>query len=175
MPDPFREPVSLSDPDPAWHRQYVAEAARIGTALTAAAPTIEHIGSTSIPLRGKPTIDIQVAVEESHRACAVATLEELGYRHHGEGGVPGRAYLTRRSAGRPRVNVHIFAASDSRLDDNRAIRDYLRAHPDVAREYVTSKERALERGRRDLLSYSHAKGERVAAIREAACRWAQRP
>jgi dephospho-CoA kinase len=68
MPDPFREPVSLSDPDPAWRRQYVAEAARISAALTTVAPTIEHIGSTSIPLRGKPIIDIQVAVEESHRA-----------------------------------------------------------------------------------------------------------
>ena len=67
VPDPFREPVSLSDVDAAWPQQYTEAAARIAAALAVLRPTIEHIGSTSVPLRGKPIVDIQVAVEESDR------------------------------------------------------------------------------------------------------------
>jgi GrpB-like predicted nucleotidyltransferase (UPF0157 family) len=173
MCDPFREPVSLSAVDPEWSRQYAEQAARIADVLGALAPTIEHIGSTSVPLRGKPIIDIQVAVEEASLARAIVALEELGYRHHGQGAVPGREYLTSRPVQGPSVNVHVFAGHSSLLRDNRIIRDYLRAHPDAAREYVSSKEKALEEGHTDLRAYSHAKAQRVAAIREAAYRWAR--
>ena len=172
MSDPFREPVSLSDADAEWPQQYAEAAARIAEALAALGPTIEHIGSTSIPLRGKPIVDILVAVQESDRARAIEALVALGYRHHGRGGVPGRDYLTRRAADGPPVNVHVFAADSQLLADNRMIRDYLRAHPDAAYEYVRSKERALEQGHTDLRSYSHAKREGIAAVREAAYRWA---
>ena len=172
MSDPFRELVSLSDADAAWPQQYAEAAARIAEALALLDPTIEHIGSTSVPLRGKPIVDIQVAVEASHRASAIAALEALGYHHHGQGGVPGRDYLTSRPVHGPPVNVHVFAAQSPLLADNRIIRDYLRAHPDAAYEYARSKDKALEQGHTDLRSYSHAKSECIAAVREAAYRWA---
>jgi len=160
--------VSLPDFDREWSRQYAEQAARIADVLGTLAPTIEHIGSTSVPLRGKPIIDIQVAVEEASLARAIVALEELGYRHHGQGAVPGREYLTSRPVQGPSVNVHVFARDSSLLRDNRIIRDYLRAHPHAAREYVRSKEKALEQGHTDLRAYSHAKAQCVAAIREAA-------
>ena len=114
-------------------------------------------------------------MEESDRASAIATLEALGYRHHGQGGVAGRDYLTSRPVDGPPVNVHVFAAQSPLLADNQIIRDYLRAHPEAAREYVRSKGTALEQGHTDLRSYSHAKGECIAAVREAAYRWAHAP
>ena len=83
------------------------------------------------------------------------------------------AFLTSRGADRPPVNVHVFAANDSLLDDNRAIRDYLQRTLTSRASTSACQENALEKGHRDLLSSSHANGERVAAIREAACRWAQ--
>ena len=173
MSDPFREPVSLADADAEWPQQYAEAAARIAAALAVLGPTVEHIGSTSVPLRGKPIVDIQVAVEASDRASALAALEALGYHHHGQDGVPGRDYLTSRPVHEPPVNVHVFAAQSPLLADNRNIRDYLRAHPDAASEYVRSKDEALEQGHTDLRSYSHAKRECIAAIREAADRWAR--
>jgi GrpB-like predicted nucleotidyltransferase (UPF0157 family) len=169
--DPFREPVSLSDVDAAWPQHYAEAAARIAGALTALRPAIDHIGSTSVPLRGKPIVDIQVAVAASNRASAIAGLEALGYRHHGEGGVPDRDYLTSRPVHGPPVNVHVFAADSPLPADNRLIRDYLRTHPDAAGEYVRSKERALEQGHTDLRTYSHAKREAIAAVRAAGRRW----
>jgi GrpB-like predicted nucleotidyltransferase (UPF0157 family) len=173
MSDPFREPVSLSDVDPEWSQQYAEAAAPIAEALADLEPTIEHIGSTSVPLRGKPIIDIQVAVEESDRAAAIAALEALGYGHHGHGGVTGRDYLTSRPVPGPPVNVHVFAAQSPLLADNRIIRDYLRTHPEAAYEYVRNKDKALEQGHTDLRSYSRAKRDGIAAVREAACRWAR--
>jgi GrpB-like predicted nucleotidyltransferase (UPF0157 family) len=71
------------------------------------------------------------------------------------------------------IQKRVFAAGNSLSDDNRMIRDYLRAHPAAAREYEQVKERAVEQGHVDLLSYSHAKGAHVAAIREAAYAWSR--
>jgi hypothetical protein len=42
--DPFQEHVELAEPDPVWAERYAQEAALIAGAL-------EHIGSTSVPLR----------------------------------------------------------------------------------------------------------------------------
>jgi GrpB-like predicted nucleotidyltransferase (UPF0157 family) len=174
MPDPFREHVELAETDPAWPEQYAEEAARIEQALARLAPDVEHIGSTSVPLRAKPIIDIQVAVAKQHVAAAIVALRGLGYAHHGQGGVPGREYLTRRPSEGPAVNVHVFPSDNPLVSDNRMIRDYLRAHPEAAAEYATAKQRAVEQGHVDLLTYSDAKRSHVAALRDAAVAWARR-
>ena len=175
MSGAFRESVSLADPDPDWPRQYAAEATLIERELAALDPVVEHIGSTAVPLRAKPIIDIQVAVREPDVPSAVDALRGLGYEHHGQGAVPGRQYLIKRPAQGPAFNVHVFAAGNPLLRDNRMIRDYLREHPTAAREYERIKQSAVEQGHVDLLSYSDAKGAHVAAVREAAHAWARRP
>ena len=174
MSDAFSEPVSLVGPDPQWAGQYAAEAALIERELTAFDPLIEHIGSTAVPLRAKPIIDIQVAVREPDVSLTVHALSALGYEHHGQGGVRGREYLVKRPAQGPAVNVHVFAAGNPLLNDNRMIRDYLREHPTAAREYEQIKHRAVEQGHVDLRSYSRAKAAHVAAVREAAYAWTRR-
>jgi GrpB-like predicted nucleotidyltransferase (UPF0157 family) len=171
--DAFREGVALAEPDPDWPSHYAVEAERIERALAAFDPLVEHIGSTAVPLRAKPIIDIQVVVRERDVPVALDALRGLAYEHHGQGGVPGREYLIKRPVQGPAVNVHVFAAGNSLSDDNRMIRDYLRAHPAAAREYEQVKERAVEQGHVDLLTYSHAKGAHVAAIREAAYAWSR--
>jgi GrpB-like predicted nucleotidyltransferase (UPF0157 family) len=170
--DPFLEPVLLADVDLEWADAFAFEAARIEAVLECA--SIEHIGSTAVPLRGKPIVDVQVVVDESRRAESVAALEALGFEWHGQGGVPGREYLTRRGGEEPDVNVHVFAAGDPVAEDNVALRDYLRVHRAVAREYVAVKEGALAAGHDDLLAYSDAKRAFVVALRDAARRWRDR-
>lgn len=171
MADAFLEPVSLADPDPGWASRYAVEAGRIERALSDFRPAVEHIGSTSVPLRAKPIIDIQIAVPEDEVLHAVEALAGLGYEHHGSGGVPGRDYLITRAEEGFAFNIHLFGTGNSLLNDNRMIRDYLRAHPDAVREYERIKQRAVEQGHTDLAAYSHAKGGHVAAIREAAYFW----
>ncbi len=163
MPDPFREPVALSDPDPAWATAYARLAAELAPTIDG---TLEHIGSTAVPLRAKPIIDIQLATGD--RARAIAALERLGFTHHGEGGIPGRAYLTRRTP--PAVNVHVFATGNPLLEANRAIRDHLRSHPGAARAYAAAKDAALAAGHDDLMTYSGAKAATIAEIKADALR-----
>jgi GrpB-like predicted nucleotidyltransferase (UPF0157 family) len=170
MADPLLEPVVLSDPDPPWAAQAAAAAADLARVLKGLVPRIEHIGSTSVPIRGKAIIDLQIAVKPADIAEAVTRIERLGYQHHGDAGVPGRQYMTRRCAGRPSINVHVFARGNTLLEDNRLIRDYLRAHPDAAQTYVAAKDEAVAQGHSDLRSYSQAKGASVATLRETACR-----
>src|SRR4051794_14572384 len=114
MKDPFREHVELSEIDPAWPEQYAAEAARIRSALARRAREVAHFGRTSVLLRAKPTIVIKGAADGQQDTAAIAALRGLGYAHHGQGGVPGREYLTVRSSEGPAVNVHVFS-SDSPL------------------------------------------------------------
>jgi GrpB-like predicted nucleotidyltransferase (UPF0157 family) len=171
--DPFREHVELSDADSAWADQYAEQATEIAQALGRLAPHVEHIGSTAVPLPGKPIIDIQVAVAAEQVTTAVAGLRRLGYAHHGQGGVPGREYLTRRPRRGPAVNVHVFASGNPLAADNLRIRDYLRCHPEAAAAYAQVKRRAVEQGHVDLLTYSGAKRAHVAALRDAAAAWAQ--
>jgi GrpB-like predicted nucleotidyltransferase (UPF0157 family) len=168
MSDPFREAVALADVDPGWESRYEDAAADINAALGSLAVSLDHIGSTSVPLRGKPIIDIQVGVASADRATAVDALAQLGYAHHGEVGVPGRNYLTRRH---PAVNLHVFAAGDPRLAENRRLRDYLRAHDDARERYLEAKEGALAQGNTDLESYSRAKRDCVEALCDGARRW----
>jgi GrpB-like predicted nucleotidyltransferase (UPF0157 family) len=170
--NPFLEPVELSDPDLAWAEQYANEAARVETALASLQPIVEHIGSTSVPLRGKPIIDVQVVVAEHEVAGAIAALQGQGFAHHREGAVPGREYLTWRPLAGPLVNVHVFGSRSAIPADNRMIRDYLRTHPEQADAYAQAKQRAIDRGHLDLRAYSHAKEDHVAAIRDAARAWA---
>ena len=139
-------------PIPIGPSHYAAEAERIERALAALDPLVEDIGSTAVLLRAKPIIDIQVVVPERDVPVAVDALRDLAYEHQGQGGVPGREYLITRPVQGPGVNVHVFAAGNSLSDDNRMIRDYLRAHPAAARKYEQVKERAVEQGHVDLLS-----------------------
>jgi GrpB-like predicted nucleotidyltransferase (UPF0157 family) len=67
--------------DPAWQERFRREEARIRAALGAAALSVEHIGSTSVPgLAAKPIVDILLVVEDSaDEASYVPALEGAGY------------------------------------------------------------------------------------------------
>src|SRR5215469_9803110 len=57
--------IEVTDPDPAWPRQYDGLAGRIREALGWRVLQLEHIGSTAVPgLAAKPIIDIDLAVAE---------------------------------------------------------------------------------------------------------------
>jgi GrpB-like predicted nucleotidyltransferase (UPF0157 family) len=58
----------LTDPDPAWPRQYDIVACRIREALGWRVLQLEHVGSTSVPgLAAKPVIDIDLTVADPGR------------------------------------------------------------------------------------------------------------
>jgi GrpB-like predicted nucleotidyltransferase (UPF0157 family) len=157
------EPISIVPYDARWPVLFEAERRRIASALGSGVVDIAHFGSTAVDgMSAKPTIDILIGIKHFPAdASTRETLIALGYEDLGEAGVPGRIYL--RMRGETAFNIALAAHGGDLWNDNLALRDYLRAHPDVALAYGEEKKRALAAGA-TLLAYSKNKADFVAAL-----------
>jgi GrpB-like predicted nucleotidyltransferase (UPF0157 family) len=131
---------------------------------------VDHHGSTAVPgLAAKPIIDIQVSVGSLQPLAAVARrLEAAGYVH-----VPGPDDAVCPFFHRPRDwphthHVHVVEAGGAEERRTLAFRDYLRGHPETAREYAQLKRTLADRhgGGDDQAreAYARAKSDFVAQI-----------
>ncbi|WP_312099803.1 GrpB family protein, partial [Corynebacterium dentalis] len=121
---------------PEWAEQYEAIADELAAALHGIAiDAIEHVGSTSVPgLPAKPILDIDVIVQREAMATAKAALERAGYVHCGDLGVTDREAFTAPNENPPR-NVYLCVANTLHVRNHLAVRDALRAHPDLRDRY----------------------------------------
>lgn len=108
---------------------------------------IEHIGSTSIPgLGGKGIIDIGIAVEKEAMDLVCTELQSLGYEFRPNFSTPNRYYfmifLPDMEEGERRYHLHLTYPENSEWSDFLAFRNYLRDHPEEAKEYGKIKEKA---------------------------------
>jgi GrpB-like predicted nucleotidyltransferase (UPF0157 family) len=153
------ERITVCTADPLWPNWFQQEAARLRSALPGdLVPDIQHIGSTAVPgLDAKPIVDLMVGIGEPSRiADVVGRLEGLGYESLGEAGVPGRWALRKRNVVQP-SNIAIVAYEGEWWKLNLAVRDFLRANAEAARNYAAAKWHAVSNGAEMLLSYSEAK------------------
>jgi GrpB-like predicted nucleotidyltransferase (UPF0157 family) len=164
----------LSAYDPQWPIDFARERDRIAAALGAAALRIEHNGSTAVPgLDAKPIIDIQVSVAQLQPMEPYATpLAALGYVHVPHADDASCPFFHRPAVWPHTHHVHVVEAGGDEERRTLAFRDYLRNHPDAAREYAALKMRlAREFSGEDFASregYAAAKGAFVARILAAA-------
>jgi len=162
------ERITVCAADPAWPSWFQLEAARLRSALPGdLVPDIQHIGSTAVPgLDAKPIVDLMVGIGELGRiADLVERLERLGYESLGEAGVAGRWALRKRDVAQS-SNIAIVAHDGDWWKLNLAVRDFLRANAEAARNYASAKWHAVSNGADMLLAYSDAKRvviERIAA------------
>ena len=157
------EPIHLCTYDQRWPTLFASEARRIAAGLPVDV-AIEHIGSTSDPgLLAKPIIDVMLGGEPHHSLAGMrSALVALGYEDLGEAGVPGRIYFRRRA--KTAFNIALVVRGGSIWTANLALRDYLRANSDAAREYAETKRSAFETGIRSLLAYSDYKSAVLARL-----------
>jgi GrpB-like predicted nucleotidyltransferase (UPF0157 family) len=141
MPAPIA--VELEQYDPVWPENAQQEGARLATEIGAVVIAVHHIGSTAIPgIRAKPILDlIPVVLSISKFEKSRPIVERLGYSCWGEYGIPGRRYCTLDDplTGRRNVQLRCFEQGSMQIVRQLAFRDYLRSHPDVAREYDAEK------------------------------------
>jgi GrpB-like predicted nucleotidyltransferase (UPF0157 family) len=133
----MNETLEIVPYDPEWPSAFSAERDRIAAALGPVALRIDHHGSTSVPgLAAKPIIDIQVSVRWLQPIETYATLlMQLGYVHVPH---PDDSFCPffHRSAAWPHTHhVHVVQSGGAEERRTLAFRDYLREHPEVAREY----------------------------------------
>ncbi len=159
--------------DPSWPTRFEAEAQRIRAALGDTAIAIHHIGSTSVPgLHAKPIIDTLVEVTELGALDAKsARMQALGYEAKGEFGIPGRRYFRRDDEHGERTHqAHAFA-DGSQVKRHLAFRDYLIAHPGVARDYVELKQRLAAEFPNDGTAYWAGKDSFIKHHEAEALKW----
>jgi len=160
------DPIIVVDYDPSWPGQFDEIAARVRAAF-AGAPlvAVEHIGSTSVAgLAAKPIVDLNVIVPtRADLPDAIARLATLGYVHEGDKGVAGREAF-RCPPGTARHHLYACAQDNAEHRRHIAFRDYLREHPEAARQYEALKRDLAARFRNDRPAYNDGKTDFVEAV-----------
>ena len=166
-------PVILAPYDPEWPRLAAGHADRLQV-LGPALVFVHHVGSTSVPgLAAKPIIDLMPLVRELTELDRLqGRVEELGYAWHGELGIAGRRYCTLNDRDGVRVvQLHFFQVNSPQVERHLAFRDYLRAHPEVARAYENEKRRAQSLHSDDSHRYTDEKAAWIRDIEAKALAW----
>lgn len=159
------------DSDPTWPVQFATERERLTRVLGEVVVAIHHIGSTAVPgLAAKPVIDLLVEVTDlasldAHRGAMIL----CGYTPRGENGIPGRRYFHKGVPVRSH-HLHAYAGGAEAVARHLAFCDYLRAHPEIAREYGELKKGLALTWARDPARYVEGKDAFVKRIEARA--WA---
>ncbi|NOU86217.1 GrpB family protein [Paenibacillus sp. LMG 31460] len=159
----------VSDYDPSWVHLFEQLRGFVLPVLSDFVVTIEHVGSTSVPgLAAKPIVDIDVVVStQLDVLTAIQRLATIGYVHEGDLGTTGREAFI------PPVDVtwhHLYVCTMENAEYKRHLlfREYLRNHPEDARQYGDLKLELAQRFQNDRLAYTNAKGDFVREILQRA-------
>jgi len=161
--------VTIVDYDPRWPQMYEEERARIQETIGEYLIDIQHVGSTSIPgLGAKPIIDIMPVIRDiSLISYCVQPMATLDYAYFGENGIPKRHYFRKPADIASQLHthhVHIVEKGHDQWVMMLLFREYLRLHPESAREYdVLKRELAAQYGS-DRVGYTDAKEAFVKSI-----------
>jgi GrpB-like predicted nucleotidyltransferase (UPF0157 family) len=166
--------LDIAPYNPQWPVAFIEERDRILLALGPLTLRIEHHGSTSVVgLAAKPVIDIQVSVATLHPlARYIIPLSMLGYVHvpHQDDSVC--PYFHKPKTWPHTHHVHLVVAGGDNELRTLAFRDFLRDHPEVAREYENLKRSLASRFDAGLFArqqaYAEAKSSFIAAVTEQA-------
>ncbi|MBU4031828.1 MAG: GrpB family protein [Candidatus Thermoplasmatota archaeon] len=162
-------PIHLVDYDPSWPPLFQREKKRLLSILgNATILRIEHFGSTAIPgIRAKPTIDILIEL------VAGASVDEIHEKMVGSGYIRMveqedhvmfvRGYSP-QGLEKESFHIHMYPEGHGKISDSILFRDYLREHPEAAREYQVLKEELALKYRNDREAYTEGKGEFVKNI-----------
>ncbi|BEV37135.1 bifunctional GNAT family N-acetyltransferase/GrpB family protein [Bacillus stercoris] len=155
-----------------WTKGFDEEKERLKRVFGPEMIAVHHIGSTSIPnMAAKPIIDMLIEVRSIE---AVSQFDEqmkaIGYMPKGENGIAGRRYF--QKGGNKRTHhVHLYEQGNPAIERHLLFRDYLRAHPSIAKEYAVLKKRLAAQHPDSIKQYMQGKDEWIKTAEENAKRW----
>jgi GrpB-like predicted nucleotidyltransferase (UPF0157 family) len=160
--------VELVDPDPAWAKQYEAEAAALHAAIgPVRGLRFEHFGSTAIPnLRAKPIIDILLIHPDPAKwRELISSITSLGYVFWADNPRKDRMFFVKGMppfGSRRTHHVHVRTPADAAAEI--AFRDELRRDSRIAKQYQQLKEKLAKRHSDNREAYTEGKAEFVAQV-----------
>ncbi|MBV9269611.1 MAG: GrpB family protein [Candidatus Eremiobacteraeota bacterium] len=156
--------IQVVDYDPLWPERFAQLRDMLLSAVADFAIAIEHVGSTAVPgLAAKPVLDIDIVASEEDIATGVQRVVALGYESLGELDIPLREAF-RAPSNLARHNLYVTAEGCESHRNHLAVRDYLRAHFDAAREYGALKKRLARTADGDIDRYIAGKSGFIANI-----------
>lgn len=154
-------PIILTEHDPHWADWYAEEAATLKSILPPDT-VYHHIGSTAISgIMAKPIIDILIVVDSPDKMKQAASLlQNNGYivMSTAENRISLNKGYTENGFAERVFHLHLRLKNDI---DEIYFRDYLLAHPDIAKDYEQLKLRLWKQFEHDRDGYTQAKTEFV--------------
>jgi GrpB-like predicted nucleotidyltransferase (UPF0157 family)/predicted RNA-binding protein associated with RNAse of E/G family len=166
----MRHPVIILDYDPRWPTIYSKEKDQILSVVGNKVVAMEHVGSTAIPRLGaKPIIDIMVGVRQlSDAKECIEPLRSIGYEYvpEYEKELPERRYFRKGPEGvrNKHFHLHMVQRGTDFWKRHLMFRDYLRCHPDVAKQYGELKRKLAEKHALDREAYTEAKTSFIESV-----------
>lgn len=154
--------VEIVDYDPRWAELYEKEKRRILEAVGDIIVEIEHIGSTAVlGLGAKPIIDIMATVKylDDAKKC-IRPLQKVSYKYQPqhESLIPERRFFNKGQPPKEQhYHLHLVEHSSDFWKRHILFRDYLRTHPEIAREYYELKKKLASKHGTDREGYTEAK------------------
>jgi len=160
--------------DPNWPAAFEAARAEIAAALGENLIEIHHIGSTAIAgIYAKPVIDmLPIVADLAALDRDSARMESLGYEVMGEFGIAGRRYFRRdNSEGTRTHQAHAFALGSPQIERHLAFRDFMAAHPELAKQYSDLKRELAAAHPNDIEAYMDGKDGFIKEMEARALEW----
>lgn len=162
-------PIVLTPHQAQWSDWAAEEIESLAALLSEFTPIINHIGSTAVPgIQAKPIIDILVEITPAAVWQRVREdMEKAGYICMSSSGMRmsfNKGYTPNGYADKV-FHIHIHAIGDN---DEVYFRDYLRTHPEIAREYEALKFSLLPKYKNNRDGYTEAKTRFVKNITDLA-------
>jgi GrpB-like predicted nucleotidyltransferase (UPF0157 family) len=166
-------PVILSEYKSTWKRNYLKEKVIVEQAIGSHnIIRINHIGSTAVSgLISKPTVDILVEIKDgTDTSKLISNIQKSGYIYleQPKNPPPHMMFIkgyTLKGYKRQVFHVHVRYNGDW---DELYFRDYLLAHPEVAKEYGRLKLALKQKYEYDRNTYTNAKTDFIKRITELA-------
>lgn len=160
------ERLHLEQYNPARQAKFLAEKKLIEQILGVwISGSIEHVGSTAVPgLPAKPIIDIMVGVKNLAEAKAcIPLLEKIGY-HYAPYRTDRMHWFCKPSQERREYHLYLIEATHPEWKARIAFRDYLREHPETAKQYTELKTNLAKQYENDREAYTEGKAAFVKSI-----------
>lgn len=128
--------------------------------------SIEHVGSSAVGIGGKNIVDILIGVKGAEEMDSTRDkLVKNGY-YEGNDSHEDRIFMASRKeeTGEGDCHIHICLIGSEVYSDFLRLRDYLRANPEIAKEYLEMKQLFAERAGFDRKKYKALKSEYVAGL-----------
>ncbi|CAI6016824.1 hypothetical protein PAECIP112173_00095 [Paenibacillus sp. JJ-100] len=163
----MKELVEISDYDPKWVDDYLAERAKIMSVLGDICLEMEHIGSTSVPgLGAKSVIDMMAGVSD---LCEVQqnhinSLATLGYEYVHKPEFPERLFFRKGQWRAGTHHLHVYQYQGEAWKNQLRFRDALRHDSCLLQAYDTLKRELAQQFTNDRVGYTNAKSSFIQSV-----------